>query len=63
MTVRPWHLVNKNNYTTQDIADERLAICKECPFFIEAPQVCKKCGCFMVAKTKLKKAKCPVGKW
>lgn len=63
MTARPWHLVNKKNYTTDQVAEKRLDICRECPFFITKTKQCRKCGCFMVAKTKLKKAKCPIGNW
>jgi hypothetical protein len=60
---KPWNLLNKNNYTTQDVADERLDICRACPEFIKSTKQCKKCGCFMVAKTKLTKSTCPLGKW
>lgn len=59
----PFALLNKNNYTTSDIAEERMSICLECPFLIQATKTCKKCGCFMAAKTKLEKAECPIGKW
>lgn len=45
------------------LADQRLNICKECPFYISLTHQCKKCGCIMNLKTKLKDAKCPVGKW
>lgn len=46
-----------------DIAEKRLSICKECPFFVSATSQCKKCGCFMQAKTRMSGAKCPISKW
>ena len=61
--VLPTALLKKSNYTTPEIAEERMEICLECPFLIQATKTCKKCGCFMSAKTKLKKAKCPINKW
>jgi hypothetical protein len=60
---RPWHLLDKENYVEDDLAKERLAICKACPELIKLTTQCKKCGCFMAAKTKLKQAVCPIGKW
>jgi predicted Zn-ribbon and HTH transcriptional regulator len=60
---RPWHLLDKENYVEDDLAKERLAICKACPELIKLTTQCKKCGCFMSAKTKLKMASCPIGKW
>lgn len=64
MSVKPWDMLNPNEpRSKKDLADARLAICKECPFLIQSTVVCKKCGCFMNMKTKLEKAVCPVGKW
>jgi len=60
---RPWHLLDKENYVEDDLAKERLSICKACPELIKLTTQCKKCGCFMAAKTKLKQAVCPIGKW
>lgn len=62
--VTPLDLLNpRTQHATNEVAQERMEICKECPFFIQATTQCKECGCFMFAKTKLKAAKCPVGKW
>ena len=47
----------------KDIMEERMAICKECPFLNQKALRCTKCGCYMRLKTTLHKAKCPVGKW
>lgn len=60
---RPWHLLDKENYVEENVAEERFSICKSCPELIKLTTQCKKCGCFMAAKTKLEKAKCPIGKW
>lgn len=60
---RPWHLLARENYAEEDVAKERLSICKECPELIKLTSQCKQCGCFMSAKTKLKVASCPLGKW
>lgn len=61
---RPWDLFNKNiEKVATDIAQQRFAICKECPELIKMTSQCKKCGCFMEAKTKLPQASCPIGKW
>lgn len=60
---RPWHLINKDNYTVDDEAKKRFDICKLCPEFIDLTTQCKKCGCIMSLKTKLKSAQCPIGKW
>lgn len=47
----------------EDLMEERMAICRECPFFNPRSVRCRKCGCFMSLKTTLKQAKCPEGKW
>lgn len=62
--VRPWDLLNANKARVGELVkDERMAICRECPFFIKVTQQCKKCGCLMHLKTQLADAACPVGKW
>ena len=55
-----------------DKANERLEICRQCPFF-KYDQVnpesgvadgrCLKCGCFMNVKAHWSYAECPIGKW
>lgn len=61
---RPWDLLNKNiGRVSDEVAKERLDICKECKFFISLTQQCKKCGCLMQAKTKLPNSECPIHKW
>lgn len=62
--VKPWDFLNPNTeYVSKEEANNRLDICKSCPFLIKATVQCKKCGCFMKAKTKLKQATCPEGHW
>ena len=58
--------------TTAEKANERLEICRQCPFF-KYDQVnpesgvadgrCLKCGCFMNVKAHWAYAECPIGKW
>jgi hypothetical protein len=60
---RPWDMLDRNAYTTEEKAAERYAMCLACPELIKVTKQCKKCGCFMVAKTKLEHASCPLGKW
>lgn len=60
---RPWDLFKKNvELVSKELAEERIAVCTECPFFSKV-RMCKKCGCFMDAKVKLPHAFCPIGKW
>ena len=65
--------------TTKDIRNNRLEICKSCPYFVSSTLSCgelikggnvvqgrttrKLCGCVMPTKTWLKIAKCPLNKW
>ena len=53
-------------------ANERLEICRQCPFFKydkENPETgiadgrCAHCGCFMNTKAHWASAECPIGKW
>lgn len=48
---------------SEDEAEERLMICKECPSFREKDKRCIECGCFMLIKVKLKGVECPLSKW
>lgn len=60
----PLDLLNpKSERATDELAHERLEICKACPDVIPVVNQCKRCGCFMDLKTKLKISKCPIGKW
>jgi formate dehydrogenase maturation protein FdhE len=56
-------LLKKENYTEEELADARMAVCEECNSLLKITKQCKECGCFMVLKTKIKHATCPLGKW
>lgn len=61
---RPWDLFNKNiGRVKDDIKQKRMAICRDCEFFVSLTQICTKCGCIMPAKTSLPNAWCPIHKW
>jgi hypothetical protein len=62
-TTRPWDLLQSDNKTTDEIAEQRYDVCKACPELIKLTKQCKKCGCFMSLKVKLAEAACPIGKW
>ena len=49
-------------FVEQEIADERLKICKNCPQLSTA-SICKICNCVMPIKTKLAFAACPLNLW
>jgi hypothetical protein len=48
---------------TQEVVDERLAICLGCERFIEDQKRCRDCGCFVKFKTRLRSQHCPRDKW
>lgn len=60
---KPWDLFNGSPRTPEELAAQRLEICKTCDWFRPRTETCKKCGCFMKLKTTLEKSKCPIGKW
>lgn len=60
--VRPWDLLNKDNWTMEEVREKRLEICNACPDLLITRQ-CKHCMCFMDIKTKLENAYCPLRKW
>lgn len=43
--------------------EQRLEVCKQCPYFNSYLKTCRKCGCILMIKTMFKSAKCPIGKW
>lgn len=48
---------------TEEEAQRRLAICRECEDFLPELEECRLCGCPMARKTWYRASKCPVGKW
>jgi len=62
--VSPLAFINPDTeYVSEEKAEERYEICKECPHFLAISKQCAKCGCFMHLKTKLVHAECPINKW
>jgi len=56
----------KNGRVNSEIREERYAVCKACPHFIEDSKRCSECGCFMEAKTWVgadPNVLCPKQKW
>lgn len=60
--VKPWDLLNKKNWTMEEVRAKRLEICHACPDLNKRGQ-CIHCNCFMSAKTALENAYCPLRKW
>lgn len=49
-------------HVRQELRQQRLAICNQCPELSKFRQ-CKKCGCLVDTKTYLKSSSCPINKW
>ena len=62
-TARPTDLLDKENYTSEEMSSARMSICEECPRLVKTTKQCKECGCFMRLKVKIKTAACPLSKW
>lgn len=61
---KPWDILNSDiGRVSDEVASERMEICKSCPFLFKISKQCRKCGCLMDLKTKLPNAECPIGKW
>ena len=60
--VKPWDLLNKDNWTMDEVREKRLEICNSCEHLNVIKQ-CKMCHCFVELKTKLEDAFCPLRKW
>lgn len=57
------HISNGMVKVSDPIKEERMAICRACPFFNSSNTTCNKCGCFLEVKTGWASEKCPEGKW
>ena len=56
----------RNGKVSNEVREERYAMCKECPAFNNKNKRCSDCGCFMEAKTWVggdPKKLCPKKKW
>ena len=57
-----YNICNKHN----DLANERLPICKNCEYKIPISSninMCDQCGCILESKARVKLEKCPLNKW
>lgn len=50
-------------FVTQEVADNRMQVCLECPERDPDLNQCKRCSCFLALKTEMATEKCPLGKW
>jgi hypothetical protein len=63
-SAKPWDLLDSEvGRVSDEVAEERMSICLQCPFLFKISKQCRKCGCFMNLKTKLPNAYCPIGHW
>lgn len=56
-------IVGDLEFVSQEIADERMAICNGCDVQNVALKTCTACGCFLPAKVRLQKSACPMELW
>jgi hypothetical protein len=50
-------------FTSQEVYEDRIAICKECTHYFKLTGQCKKCLCFMKVKARIAPMSCPIKKW
>lgn len=50
----------RGGVAANDIAEQRLDICRQCEYYHGETYRCTVCGCVMPLKTKVAKAKCPL---
>lgn len=50
-------------FTSQEIYEDRLAICRDCIYYFKPTGQCKRCLCFMRLKARLAPMECPQGYW
>ncbi len=61
---KPWDFLKPSTkFTTEEVKEQRLEICRSCPEFLKLTQQCKLCLCIMPAKAILAHAECPIHKW
>jgi len=46
-----------------ELAEKRLAVCKQCERYNEKNHTCRECGCYMKIKAYVPIFKCPLHKW
>ena len=50
-------------FTSQEVYEDRIAICKKCIYYFKPTGTCKDCGCFMKIKARLAPMECSQKKW
>lgn len=51
----------EKDLATEELKEERLSICMDCPFFQD--HTCTKCGCYALFRASLNQKSCPINKW
>ena len=50
-------------FVTNEVYEDRIAICKGCVYYFKPTGTCKDCGCFMKIKARLAPMECSQKKW
>ena len=50
-------------FTTEEVINQRMSICKTCDWYDESQNRCKHCGCMLEHKVKFALDSCPLKKW
>ena len=50
-------------FTSDEVYNDRLAICKECIYYYKPTGQCKRCLCFMKIKARIAPMACPEKYW
>jgi hypothetical protein len=50
-------------FTSQEVYEDRLAICRDCVYYFKPTGQCKRCLCFMRLKARLAPMECPEKMW
>ena len=50
-------------FTSQEVYEDRIAICKGCSYYFRPTGNCKICMCFMKVKARIAPMECPKKKW
>ena len=50
-------------FVTNEIYEDRMAICKSCVYYFKPTGNCRRCMCFMKIKARIAPMSCPQGYW
>lgn len=50
-------------FTSQEVYEDRMAICKKCVYYFKPSGQCKRCLCFMKIKARIAPMACPEKYW